>query len=218
MEKKARKFSKEWFENIFWYHYKWHFLIGVFVLAVTVFITAESLATAEDDFTVIIGSTQYTVADKDVEQLLEVVGQSVGDLNGDGKVNIGCLAVNMSDSYDDPSGGFAGVQSQFAGESSYTRMMLYLSQEENSLFLLDKELADQFCAIEFFEDELSDYGITPDADNPYRVDLGQSGVIKGSALEKCGLYGLIIDWTTVGKGSQEVTDAGVKALKAILAS
>jgi len=217
MENKQRKFNKEWFENVFWYHYKWWFLLGVFLLAVAIFITVEALSTEKTDFTVVIG-VSGEVHDEDVAPLLDVVGRAVGDLDGNGRVNVGYIAVDLSELTMDSTKTYPALSSAGSGESNQTRMMLYLATEDYPLFLLDEETSRDYCALDFFDDRLESFGIAADPENPYRVSLEETGAVRGTGLAGYGLYGLLIDWTTVGKGSQKLTDAGVNALKAILAS
>lgn len=216
MADKERKFTREWFENVFWYHYKWWFLLGVFVLAVAIFITVEALSTEKYDYTVIIG-THTDISESDAAGVLAAVGESIGDLDGNGKVSINYIAVNLAEETKNNSS-YPALSSGNTDESSQNRMMLYLASEEYSLFLLDDETAQLYCALDFFDDRLDDFGIEAEENNPYRVYLGDTGAVKGTALEGQKLYGLIIDWTTVGKGSEKNTEAGVAALKAILAS
>lgn len=190
MPEKEKGF-KDWFTNVFWFHYKWWFLIAVFIVAVVIIIAVDSATTVEYDFTVVV-STDGEVAATRMEEILEIVAGSVGDLNGDGEVNVNFVTT--------------------ANDSS--RTMLYLSDDSYPLFLVDRQNSDVFTTAGYFEDELSSYGIEPDAENPYRVWLGDVPAFRNNSLE---LYGHIIDWTTVGKGSQAEIDAAVRALEAFLA-
>lgn len=194
----------DWFSNVFWYHYKWWFLLGVFIVAVIVVITVESMGAINYDFTVVIGQDGDVTQDQ-MSGILKVIGENVGDLDGNGEVNISFISVNLGDPEPDTSSAASAV------ENNHSRMMLYMSDSGYVLFLLDEATSDIYCTMDYFEDELSDYGITPDENNPYRVWLGDNEVFKSAGLS---LYGHIIDWTTVGKGSQAVVDGAVNSLKA----
>jgi len=168
----------------------------VFVAALTLFIFIESSGTVEHDFTVVFAQDGSVTAR--AREILELVGVSAGDINGDGKVNIRHVSVDLS--------------------SNTEEMLLYLTDPEISLFILEEHYSSLNCSIGYIDDKLSDYGIDTEEDNPYRVFLGDTGVFLKSGLTSSNYYGHIIDWTSVGKGSQELTDGAVTSLKAILAS
>ncbi|MGI5935794.1 MAG: hypothetical protein ACOX7I_03170 [Oscillospiraceae bacterium] len=196
MLKENKSFS-HWFTNVFWYHYKWWFLLGVFVVALALFILIESLGTVKYDFTVVFAQNG-DVPEAQASEILDLVGGTVGDINGDGKVNLRYVSVNLGENYD--------------------QILVYLTDPEISLFILDEYYSSLYCSLGYFDDKLADYGIETGEDDPYRVFLGDTGVFKKSGLTGSNYYGHIIDWTSVGKGSQELTDGAVESLKAILAS
>ncbi len=222
--KEKRKF-RDWFENVFWYHYKWWFLIGVFVVAVIVFITVESATMTDYDMTIVFGQSG-NVTEEDVADILDTVGDAVGDLNGDGEVHIGFISVPLGDTDTDTSSAAS------SGATMRDRMLLYMSDESYVLYFLEDAYSASYIALGYFEDDLSGYGIDVPADDPYRVYVGDTGLFgkfteaaqaqlpeeSATEAEGIGYYASIIDWTTVGRGSQEATDAAVAALQAILNS
>ena len=194
---KDKKGFSYWFTNVFWYHYKWWFLLGVFVAALAVFILIESSGTVKYDFTVVFAQDGNVLEDQ-AGEILDLVGVSVGDINGDGKVNVRFVSVNLDENYD--------------------QILVYLTDPEISLFILDGYYSSLYSSLGYFEDKLADYGIESDGDNPFRVYLGDTSVFKKSGLAGSSYYGHIIDWTTVGKGRRDLMDGAVKSLKAFLAS
>ncbi len=213
-ENKEKLPFKKWFTDVFWYHYKWWFIAGVFAITLIVCITVEALGNEKYDFTVVFGISG-TVSEEYMEEFESVVGEAVGDLDGSGDVNIRVVSVDVSNSENGRDVSALGV-SENTEENNQSRMLLYLIDEEYTLYILDDDSAALYCASDYFEDKLADYGIRSEADNPYIVKVSDTPIFQRMGLDGKNLYAAIIDWTTVGKGSQERTDATVRALEAIL--
>ena len=195
---------KHWFENVFWYHYKWWFLLGVFIIALIVFISLESSRNEHYDLTAVF------VQDNDITQeqamtVLDAISESVGDLDGNGKILLNYASINPGE-----------ATSGSVGASMQDRLLLYMTDEDYCLFFLTADQAESYCALGYFEDRLSDYGIETAQDDPFRVYVSDTDAFAAAGLRDGDYYALIIDWTTVGKGSQENTDAAVRAIQALL--
>ena len=199
---------RNWFENVFWYHYKWYFLAAVFVLAVVIFICIDSPGTENYDMTVVFAQ-DGDVAESQAAVILNGIADAVGDVNGDGEIKLNYAYINLGESSADDGA---------SGYSSTDQLLIYLTGEEYTLFIMDDKVSNECCAAEYFEDALANYGIETPEDDPYRVSISDTGLMKEAGLDTRDYYGLIMDWTTVDKGSQENTDAAVNALKAIIAS
>ena len=111
---------QHWFVNVFWYHYKWPLLIGVVVLGIIVFITVDSLRKERYDTTVVI-ATDYFVDEEQLSALDQVLKPVVGDLDGNGKVNINYAVLYVGNTE--------------VGRQNQERMYLYMSQEDVGLYL-----------------------------------------------------------------------------------
>lgn len=111
----------------FWYYYKWHTLIGVFLAAVAAF-SVWQFVTAEDyDYTVMLYTSRSTTSalSQALENTLEQVG---GDLNGDGKVSVQVINVSYSDMEQDK--GFKISQAQaLRGELLSDRCFLCITDD-----------------------------------------------------------------------------------------
>lgn len=199
-----KKDFKNWFDNVFWYHYKWWFLGAVFLIALIVFIAVESAGNEDYDMTVIFAQ-DGDVSEQQAQIVLDAISDSVGDLNGDGKTLLNYQSVN-----------FSGEVSQ--GFTMQDRLILYMTDEECALFIIENEASANYCAMGYFEDRLSDYGISTPEDDPYRISLADSSAISDAGLADYDYYAQIIDWTTVNKGSQETTDAAISAINALLSN
>ena len=201
MEENRRRDFKYWLKNVFWYHYGKLAIAGVIALAVVIWLTVDATKKVEYDLNVAIVS-EDGIAQSDTKALGELLGAAAGDVNGDGKTNVNIMTVNLGDMQN-----LEAVQYQ---------MLLYLSLPEYTIFLMD----DRYSAIYGQKDEtfqpLADYGIETADELPTRIDLSEKAVLK--ALGEREYFASLSDWTVDGKGSREMTDAAVRALKALIDS
>ena len=172
---------QHWFVNVFWYHYKWPLLIGVVVLGIIVFITVDSLRKERYDTTVVI-ATDYYVDETQLDALDQVLKPVVGDIDGNGKVNI-CYAVLY-------------VGNIEVGRENQERMYLYMSQQDVGLYLMSENVSDAYTnpELEYFTDSLSDMGLPCDADDPVRLSLKDNSVLAECGMEN--MYLSIMDFTS----------------------
>lgn len=172
---------QHWFVNVFWYHYKWPLLIGVVVLGIIVFITVDSLRKERYDTTVVI-ATDYYVDETQLDALDQVLKPVVGDIDGNGKVNI-CYAVLY-------------VGNTEVGRENQERMYLYMSQQDVGLYLMSENVSDAYTnsELEYFTDSLSGMGLPCDADNPARLSLKDNPVLAECGMEN--MYLSIMDYTS----------------------
>lgn len=172
---------QQWFVNVFWYHYKWPLLIGVVVLGIIVFITVDSLRKERYDTTVVI-ATDYYVDETQLDALDQVLKPVVGDIDGNGKVNI-CYAVLY-------------VGNTEVGRENQERMYLYMSQQDVGLYLMSENVSDAYTnpELEYFTDSLSDMGLPCDADDPVRLSLKDNSVLAECGMEN--MYLSIMDFTS----------------------
>lgn len=201
------KSFKSWFENVFWYHYKWWFLAAVFVIALVVFIAVEAAGNEKYDMTVIFAQNGG-ITEEQANIVLDAISDSIGDLNGDGEVKLNYASVDLT------------VEDRSMSQQNVTmqdRLILYMTDEECSLFFIEQDTSSAYCSMGYFEDKLTDYGIAAPEDDPCRVDVSDTKAFSDAGLSEMGYYAQIIDWTTVGKGSAERTNAAVNSIKALLA-
>lgn len=189
-----------WWRNVFLYYYwKWA-LVALVAIAVVVFISLESRTTKiKYDFQmgiIVSGGISY----ESTEQLRGLVEKTVGDVNGDGEVQIDVQIVNLGDAEQ--------------AEANQYKVMLLMSQHEYTLYLIDEELSRAYADRDYFDD-LRNYGFTPDPDDPYRIDVTDAAVIQAidSPYE---YYACLFDWAAMGKGKQERTDAALRVIEALL--
>ena len=172
---------QHWFVNVFWYHYKWPLLVGVVVLGIIVFITVDSLRRERYDTTVVI-ATDYYVDEAQLDALDQVLKPVVGDLDGNGQVNINYAVLYVGNTE--------------VGRQNQERMYLYMTQEDVGLYLMSQNVSDAFTnpELEYFTDSLADMDLPCDEDNAARLSLKDNPVLAECGMED--MYLSIMDFTS----------------------
>lgn len=182
---------QHWFVNVFWFHYRWPLLIAVAVVGIIGFITVDSLRKERYDTTVVI-ATDYYVDDSQLDALDEVLKPVVEDLDGNGQVNIQYVVLYVGDTE--------------LGRQNQERMYLYMSEEDVACYLMSSNISDAYTnpQLEYFVDEVEQYGLTADPNNSVRVSLEDNSVLAECGMEH--MYFSIMDHST-NKGSISVRNA-----------
>lgn len=182
---------QHWFVNVFWYHYRWPLLIGVAVLGIIGFITVDSLRKERYDTTVVI-ATDYYVDDTQLEALDQVLNPVVEDLDGNGQVNIRYVVLFVGDTE--------------LGRQNQERMYLYMTEEDVACYLMSSSISDAYTnpKLEYFVDEVEQYGLPADPNNGVRVDLTGNPVLEACGMED--IYLSIMDHST-NRGTITVRNA-----------
>ena len=196
---------KYWFREVFWYHYG---KLSVGILAaviIAVLITVEGARQPKYDFNMVM-ALDGEVAYSFTEELREVITMAVGDVDGDGEVNINLQIIDLGDEEN--------------LEANQNRLQLVFAQPEYTLYIMDERYSAIYCEREYF-DPAQNYGFEPDTAYDRRVDINSAPVIErlnARCRDDLTLYAGICDWTVDGKGKKEWTDAAVRALDAILSA
>ena len=195
---------KHWFVNVFWFHYKWPLLVAFVILGIVGFITWDSLRQTRYDTTVVI-ATDYYVDPEALDALDEVLKPAVGDLDGNGQVNISYQVLYVNDNTE-------------VGRQNEERMYLYTTQEDVGLYLMSEYISDAYTnpLLEYFTDELSQYGLDSDPENPVRLSLAGTRVLEDCGIEN--VYLSIMDYTSdSGRASaKQARDTAVAMAKALV--
>ncbi len=194
---------KFWFKEVFWPHYGKISVCILAALIVGVFLSVEAMNKPRYDFHMVV-AMEDPVAPADTKELQEVVANAVGDINGDGTILLDVQVINLGD--------------QENLETNQQRLQLAFAQSEYTLYILDDMYSTTYCHREYF-DPAADYGFTPDPEEDRRVDVSEAPVLWRMGQHIPGeqqFYACICDWTVDGKGDQELTDAAVRALEAII--
>jgi hypothetical protein len=195
MDQKPNQGFRYWFENVFKFHYGKLSLVLLILAAVFVFTiieTAKNKITYDFHLAVIVSGSLSRESLSELEQLTI---DTVGDLNGDGEVNVDLQILNM---LVDP----------------LDRLVLLMAQPEFVVFIMDEQLSSVY-KNDF--NDLKDYGITYDQSMSTRVFIGDSPLMK-RITQNIRFYACLADWTTDGKGKDAWTEAGVRLIGEILNS
>ena len=201
MEEKPKKGFVYWFTNVFWYHYGKISILVLFLLVAAIWMTVEMFKKEEYDLNVAVVS-DVAIARTDAAALAELFAAAAGDVNGDGKALVNVVTVTMED--------------EERPEAGRYQALLYLSLPEYTIFLMNEEESARYVKEDETFQPLADYGIETEDESGRRVWVGDKDVIK--YLGDHEFYACLADWTVDGKGSQDMTAAAVRALKALLAS
>lgn len=149
-----------WFTNIFWYHYKIHVLVFLFVAGLVTNFILTVVNYRVPDCTFVITTTDVVFFD-DAKELSDYLNKTMDDQNGDGKsVYTGLkLGLALSDA------GFVDSQQ---------KLIMQLQDPTVVLLIMDEETRERY----------SDY-IQPD-DDP--IDLSQTALFVKSGMDDRPYY------------------------------
>ena len=201
MEETPKKGFVYWFKNVFWYHYGKISLLVLVLAAAAVWMTVDAFRKEEYDLNVAVVA-EMPIARSEADALAELFSAAAGDVNGDGKALVNVVTVAMKD--------------EERPEAGRYQALLYLSLPEYTVFLMNEEESARYVQEDETFQLLADYGIETEDPSGRRVWVGNKSVIQ--PLGDHQLYACLADWTVDGKGSREMTEAAVRALKALLAS
>ena len=201
MEQTPKKGFGYWFKNVFWYHYGKLSILVLFLLAAAVWMTVEAFKKPVYDLNVAVVADEV-IARSDADELAQLLAAAAGDVNGDGKALVNVVTVALDDEEHPESGRY--------------QALLYLSLPEYTIFLMNERESARYVKEEGTFQPLADYGIETPDESGRRIWVGDKAVLR--YLGDHAFYACLADWTVDGKGSQEMTAAAVRALKALLAS
>ena len=122
-----------WLENVFWYHYKWYYFVGVFAAILIISSIVSFVSRVEYDWTVPyvhLGAVDK-VSVNAVKKVLTAVGS---DVSGNGKVQI------LVEEYPD------------TGDPGRKDLLGLLRESDNILFVMDGETLELYQALGYFGD------------------------------------------------------------------
>ncbi len=124
-----------WLTNIFWFHYKWYFLLGIFVLTFLVLTAFQALTTVNYDRTVVYAH-MGTVNQQKTEEVRTYV-QDVADAFTGGKEKL----VDV----------FEIAGSDEASKNGQRNIYAAFTSSDYALMLIDKPFLDLYSAMGYFE-------------------------------------------------------------------
>lgn len=124
--------NKQWFEN-YWYHYKWHTIVGIIAVVVLAMFIKDIVSREKYDATVLLAS-RVPVSYEQQEQIKSIMERYETDQDGNGDVNINLMAIQFPrDEYG------ANAQVQMAEQ---VKFMAELSTAEAFVYILDEYSAN----------------------------------------------------------------------------
>ncbi len=127
-----KEFNEKW-EN-YWYHYKWHTLLGIFIAFCLIFTVADFVTRNSNDF-----KMTYIGDYMDYEGLsaamTEHYGEVIGDINNDGKIKIAINNIYTSENIAHDS-----------DLNMWQRVDLDIVNGQSYIYIVDEHLLEAFIA------------------------------------------------------------------------
>lgn len=136
----------------FWYYYKFHVLIGAFLLFMAVVFIKDMLGKVDYDYDIAL-VTDYIIADEDSAALQKFFEENGEDLNGDGEVHV------QLQNYAIPSEDAPGFDPQMLA-ASQTKLTVDLQEGTSMIFFMSEQNFEKF----------NDAGVLPEKREDY-VDM-----------------------------------------------
>lgn len=134
--------GKEWIAN-FWYHNKLWICFGVFIAAVIIFITYDTLSREKPDLTVMmIANNGLSVRQDELEEFFE---KYTDDLNGDGKVHVSVIIAPLDPNSADTTQ--SAYQTKWLAQLQTSECIMVITDsntEEDFLNIMKHDLAKDF--------------------------------------------------------------------------
>ncbi len=159
---------KHWFQNVFWYHYKWHVVIGGIALFMAIAFIHDVATNTQPDFQVIIASTN-PIADDQMSEINQTLQDAVGDVNGDGKSYSYVVPISLN-------------ESDQMGYASTMKLSTLLSDDSIVLYVMDKVTADDYRPKGLFE-PLENLGLTGTDGDEYYIRVDSLPVFERAGLK-----------------------------------
>lgn len=158
----------------FWYHYKWHTIIGTVLLVMAVFFVKDMFFRTMPDATVVMVSEKY-FSSEDAEAIANAIEQLAGDRNGDKKVMVGVDYITL------PSDGAETGMAQ-VDYANTVKLTAILSAGSDLIFLLDEAAYDHIMRMSSQEDE------SPQTDNIFSAESISASKLGLSQLDGMRFY------------------------------
>ncbi len=156
-----------WFQNSFWFHYKWHTLGALFVGVLVILFVIDMVNKENPDFSYIVAFEGYALPDllTGIDRSAEEV---LSDINGDGKVIVSGEALGLDDS-----------QMGVASRVKFTTMLV---DANNLVFILDTPTMNMLAREENAFVPLDTLGLPVDDGNPSFLRVDQTPAFQALGL------------------------------------
>jgi len=193
-----------WFENYFWYHYKWHTIIIGTLTAICLYLVISFVTAVGDDISVVI-CAECGMDSSNATEINSLIEENGIDVNGDGRVLGHAVLLPMMNPEQ--------IQTHSA------KIVAMSMQDEIVLYIYDLATIKEYGYDSFFE-PLSTFGLEEYSNDGYKINITDCPIIKRSGLN-AELYATIKVVPESYESDEHIRRAyecAVKVLKAILES
>lgn len=194
---------KYWFINVFWYHYKKMVLIGLSAILVLVFLIYSTLTQSKADLNYLFIS-RLPSSDEVMNPLTDMLKESVGDINEDGKLEYHCTVINPEN-----------------GQTDIVELQVFILDESSRLYIVGESAFDTMADIMTadFGEDLSAHGFTTVPEKSYLVDLSEAPLLESLGLNDELMYAIICRLSpdeSKDENIQQAQKAAIECLRSIL--
>lgn len=139
-EKSNISFSQKlenWLTNTFWFHYKWYFIIGVFIFSLLIMAAAGIISSVNYDWTVVYAHCGGENSEK-VKEIQELLETHLPETGNNRRIDVKVIELSEDDS----------ILEHYGEE----RMYGHLNNQDIMLFVLDFSVYSAFAKLGYFED------------------------------------------------------------------
>lgn len=138
----------------FWYYYKFHVLIGAFLLFMVIVFIKDMLGKVDYDYNIAF-VTDYMIADEDSQALQGYFEANAEDLNGDGEVHV------QIQNYVLPPDDAQGYDPQMLA-AGQTKMTVDMQEGTSMIFFISQQNFEKFKDAGVFPEKLEDFAKVED--------------------------------------------------------
>lgn len=131
---------ENWLTNTFWFHYKWYFVIGVFLLSLLIMAAVGLASAVSYDWTVVYAHNGAADSAQ-VEEIRELMESLLPETGKNRRVDVDVVELNRD----------GGVMEGY-GEN---RLYNYLNDQNTMIYFLDEENYHLFSELGYFEDAVA---------------------------------------------------------------
>ena len=164
------KRAGHWFTNVFWYHYKWHAVIALFLTLVAGYSLVSIINQERPDFTYLFAVEGRLVEAEVLDEWNQSAGDRLADVNGDGKVVV----------FGSPLG-FDGSEYGMANRMKFTAE---ISSDDLLLLVVDESTLAGFEDQSDFFLPLGELGLPSDPDRLWTLRVEPPAGIRMRGVEE----------------------------------
>ena len=169
--KTRRARFRYWFDNVFWYHYKWAFLGGIAALVLIAFFVSDMLSQTKYDFQYVVASVSYVDGDS-LHELNSAASEAFRDADS------GRPAASLGHAI------FLGGDGEM-NMAAFTKMAAFLVDDSIKFYIFDAELQEGYFGEDVGYADLEKLGYLTVEGTPWLADVSGSPL-----LERAGLGGV----------------------------